>query len=86
MVENYEMVNHPSHYNEYDVEVIDMIERIWGTDDAAKWCKITAYKYRMRLGKKPETPIEQDLAKEEWYLNKAEELKNKPANEKIVIN
>ena len=27
---DYEMVDHPSHYNQYDIEVIDMIIRIWG--------------------------------------------------------
>lgn len=72
--ESYEMVNHPSHYNKYDIEVIDMMEKIWGVDATILWCKMTAFKYRMRLGEKPENPIEQDLNKEHWYLNKAEEL------------
>jgi hypothetical protein len=36
---------------------------------------MTAFKYRMRAGAKPDNPIEQDLAKERWYLAKAEELK-----------
>ena len=40
-------------------------------------CEMTALKYRMRLGLKPENPIEQDLEKEKWYLNKANELRNK---------
>lgn len=29
--EPYEMVNHPSHYNNYSVEFIDMMERVYGT-------------------------------------------------------
>lgn len=73
-VKNYEMVNHPAHYNNYDVEVIDMIKRIWGIDAAILWCEITAFKYRMRMGTKPGNSIEQDLTKEKWYLNKKDEL------------
>lgn len=72
----YEMVNHPSHYNKYDVEVLDMIQRIWGDAAAALWCEMTAFKYRMRLGEKPENPIEQDLNKESWYLKKYHDLSN----------
>lgn len=72
---NYEMVNHPTHYNQYDVEVIDMIIRIWGPEAAALWCDITAFKYRMRMGTKPDNSIEQDIKKEQWYLNKSKEIK-----------
>lgn len=75
--ENYEMVNHPNHYNLYDIEAIDMIERIWGKEKAALWCEITAFKYRMRMGTKPGENIQRDLNKEQWYLNKAKELRNK---------
>lgn len=35
---------------------------------------MTAFKYRMRMGTKPENTIEQDLEKEKWYLAKAREL------------
>ena len=73
----YEMVNHPDHYNNYDKEVIDMIEAIWGTEKAAIWCEITAFKYRMRMGTKPDNDIAQDIKKEKWYLNKFKELKSK---------
>ena len=71
----YEMVNHPSHYNQYDIEVIDMIIKIWGPEAAALWCDITAFKYRMRMGTKPDNSIEQDIKKEQWYLNKSKEIK-----------
>ena len=33
-----------------------------------------AFKYRMRMGEKPEQPIDRDLEKEKWYINKANEL------------
>ena len=71
----YEQVNHPSHYNKYDVEVVDMMEKIWGKYETAIWCKLTAFKYRMRLGEKPDNPIQQDLNKESWYLQKYNSLK-----------
>lgn len=71
----YEMVNHPTHYNQYDIEVIDMIIRIWGPEAAAQWCDITAFKYRMRMGTKPDNSIEQDIKKEQWYLNKSKEIR-----------
>lgn len=84
--EKYEMVNHPKHYNNYDVEVVDMMEKIWGTEDTMKWCKMTAYKYRMRMGTKPGkddskeaalAKLKEDFDKEQWYLKKADELKLK---------
>ena len=74
---NYEMVDHPSHYNSYDIEVIDMMERIWGIDATILFCIMNAFKYRQRIGLKPGQDILQDLGKEKWYLNKAKELKKK---------
>ena len=76
----YEMVNHPTHYNQYDIEVIDMIIRIWGPEAAALWCDITAFKYRMRMGTKPDNSIEQDIKKEPWYLNKSKEIRDNLIN------
>ena len=70
-----EQVNHPAHYNNYSVEVIEMFRRIYGDEATALWCEMTALKYRMRMGTKEDNPIEQDLAKEQWYLNKMRELK-----------
>lgn len=71
----YEHVEHPSHYNTYPMETIDMMVAIWGKEKVADWCEITAFKYRMRMGTKPDNAIEQDLKKEQWYLNKAKELR-----------
>ena len=67
-----EAVNHPRHYNSYPIEVIDMMLSIWGKENTINFCLMNAFKYRMRLGLKDS--IEQDLAKEQWYLNKANEL------------
>lgn len=71
-----EQVNHPSHYNNYSIEVIDMMRKIFGEEKTADWCEMTAFKYRMRMGTKIDNPIEQDLEKEKWYLNKAKELRH----------
>lgn len=76
-LENYNFVDHPTHYNTYDIEVIEMMRRIWGDEKVADWCEITAFKYRMRVGSKPDNPIKQDLEKEQWYIAKAKELRNK---------
>jgi hypothetical protein len=73
---NYEHVEHPSHYNHYSSETIAMMVAIWGKEKVADWCEMTAFKYRMRMGTKPDNSIEQDLKKEQWYLNKAKELRN----------
>lgn len=73
---DYEEVNHPQHYNNYDVEVIDMMERIFGKEETSIFCKLNAFKYRMRAGTKPNQSAEKDLNKEQWYLNKKKELES----------
>ena len=75
--EEFDNVNHPSHYNEWSYEVIDMMEKIYGAEATALWCEMTAYKYAMRMGFKPTDSIQQDIDKRNWYLNKAKELRNK---------
>lgn len=67
-----EQVNHPVHYNLYEIETIEMMLKIWGIKETITFCEMTAFKYRMRLGLKDN--IEQDLAKEKWYLEKAKQL------------
>lgn len=73
----YEYVNHPQHYNNYPLETIEMIERIYGPEKTALWCEITALKYRLRMGNKPNEDVTKDINKEQWYLKKAKELRNK---------
>lgn len=62
-----EMVNHPNHYNDFDVEVIEMMRRIWGPEETASFCKLNAFKYRMRAGLK--NNLEEDINKAYWYMN-----------------
>lgn len=73
---SYDFVN-PDHYKQNSKEVIDMMVDIWGKEAVSIHCEITAFKYRMRIGNKPDQPIEQDLKKAQWYEAKAKELKTK---------
>lgn len=41
-----------------------MMVSIYGIEATATWCEMTAFKYRMRVGTKPDNPVEQDLDKE----------------------
>ena len=72
-----EHVNHPTHYNAPGrKECIDEMVDIWGAEQTAVWCEMTAYKYEYRAGSKEGNSAEQDLAKRQWYLNKAAELRS----------
>ena len=50
-----------------------MIEE-YGVEAVINFCICNAYKYKWRAGLKEGNSKEQDLAKAEWYLNKAKEL------------
>lgn len=71
---SYEYVNHPNHYNRYPVEAVEMARRIWGDEAMYTAAQITAFFYRMRLGLKPEVSVDQDLNKEEFWLNYASKI------------
>ncbi|MBR2384449.1 MAG: DUF3310 domain-containing protein [Clostridia bacterium] len=62
-------VNHPSHYTDGKIEVIEFIE-----DKNLNYHKGNAIKYICRAGKKdPQKEIE-DLQKAIWYINR--EIRN----------
>lgn len=63
----------PAHYQS-DVEVWEQMIRIWGAEQFIIYCKINAFKYRMRAGKKPGNSIHDDIEKALWYEKKIEEL------------
>ena len=48
---------------------------IWGKEKVADYCTISAFKYRARIGNKPDQPVERELEKIKWYENKAKELR-----------
>lgn len=76
MEDKKEMVNHPSHYCQGDMECIDGIVGAFGKDEAVVFCKINAFKYLWRLGHKDDEG--QEIGKIKWYLDKYIELKTKP--------
>lgn len=60
-----EMVNHPSHYNDGKIEVIDFIE-----DKNLNFHRGNAVKYIARAGKKDKAKEVDDLKKAQWYIER----------------
>ncbi|RIV23636.1 DUF3310 domain-containing protein [Fibrisoma montanum] len=58
-------VNHPAHYTDGQIEVIDFIE-----DKKLGFCLGNAVKYIARAGKKDPTKTVEDLQKARWYLDR----------------
>lgn len=58
-------VNHPSHYTDGKIEVIDYIE-----DKKLGYHLGNAVKYISRAGKKDPTKTVEDLRKAAWYINR----------------
>lgn len=74
--DGYDHIN-PNHYKNSTKEVWEMMVDIWGKQAFIIHCEMTAFKYRMRVGLKPDQPVERDLDKARWYENKAKELKQR---------
>lgn len=64
-MQNNDPVNHPSHYTDGKIEVIDFIE-----DKNLDFNLGNAVKYIARAGKKDPSKEIQDLEKARWYLNR----------------
>lgn len=62
---NIEKVDHPSHYNQGKIEVIEYIE-----DQKLDFCLGNAVKYISRAGKKDPSKTIEDLHKAIWYLRR----------------
>ena len=73
-VKEYDFIN-PNHYKQGSKEVIEMMQDIWGKEKLIAYCEMNSFKYRMRLGLKPEQSVERDLEKAVWYETKAKELR-----------
>jgi hypothetical protein len=58
-------VNHPSHYNQGKIEVIEFIE-----DQKLNYHIGNTVKYLCRAGKKDPNKLIEDLEKASWYLNR----------------
>tara|TARA_R110000772_G_scaffold131793_1_gene240330 strand:- start:415 stop:951 length:537 start_codon:yes stop_codon:yes gene_type:complete len=68
----------PAHYkdNIYGAEVWEQMIKLFGDREYLSFCKLNAYKYRMRAGTKSGALAEVDIAKAIWYETKYKELKN----------
>lgn len=67
-----EMVNHPPHYKNGNIECIEAMIDVFGKHKVAAFCELNAFKYQWRANNKG-TDI-QDKKKAIWYLNKYIEL------------
>ena len=73
MLNKKEMIDHPSHYNDGKIEVIDYIE-----DKDMNFCLGNVIKYISRAGKKDKDAEIEDIKKALWYLNRhLQRLENK---------
>lgn len=82
MEEKKEMVNHPSHYNQGDIECIDAMIAAKGIEKVKAFCECSVFKYDWRLGQKDAE--EQEVGKMKWYLDKYLELKKKGLTERQI--
>lgn len=60
-----DIVNHPSHYTDGNIEVMDFIE-----DKQLNFARGNVIKYVSRAGKKAKNKELEDLKKGRWYLNR----------------
>ena len=67
-------VNHPSHYTDGQIEVIDFID-----DKQLSYCLGNAVKYISRAGKKDPAKTIEDWQKAVWYLNHEIEKRKREA-------
>ena len=58
-------INHPSHYTDGKIEVIDFIE-----DKKLNYHRGNAVKYIARAGKKNAETVVEDLQKARWYIDR----------------
>lgn len=68
----------PSHYK--GKEVFQQMIQAFGVEEVKVFCKVNAYKYLVRAGKKAGNSEAQDLAKCNWYLNELQTLLSSHGN------
>lgn len=86
IIEKVDVVNHPKHYNS-DVfpQVIDMMLLTFNRADVLSFCKLNAFKYRMRCGLKDPNRIVEDIEKAIWYETKYRELNQPQPSDKQML-
>lgn len=75
MSKDIESAVRPAHYNSGDISCIDAMIAAFGVEEVRIWCKITAFKYLWRMGKKDAE--EQEVGKTKWYLDAFVTLRDK---------
>ena len=73
---SYEKIESPKHYNNQQMEVWEMMLKLFGKEKFLAFCQLNSFKYRMRAGLKPGNEIHEDIEKALWYENKINTLKN----------
>jgi hypothetical protein len=64
----------PPHYKDDGLECIEAMLIVFSVDEVIAFCKVNAFKYLWRKGKKEGNSIDQEMAKAKWYLLKARAL------------
>jgi len=84
--DSYDYVN-PDHYKQDDGKQTweRMIDE-FGVEATAVFCELNAYKYRDRMGKKPNEDVQREQSKAEWYEAKAKELREQLRDENKSSN
>ena len=65
----------PQHYKMHEMECIDEMEVLFGTEAVIDFCNLNAWKYRERAPYKGSEDV--DNRKADWYINKSKELQEK---------
>lgn len=80
-VTNLDNVDHPSHYNQGNIECIDAMVAAFGKEAVENFCLVNAFKYVWRNQNKNGL---EDIDKAIWYLNKYKELVDSDGNTEEV--
>lgn len=72
--EDGEDIEKPARYNEFDIEVLEMMRILFGKDDVKAFLKLSAFKYRLRAGHKKNTAPEVDIQKAMYCMKRKEEI------------
>lgn len=67
----------PSHYKAGEMEVWQMMIKVYGVEAYLNFAKLNAFKYRMRAGLKTGADVQTDINKALWYEQKIKELTEK---------
>lgn len=67
----------PAHYKSGEMEVWEMMVKVYGVDAYLNFARLNAFKYRMRAGLKDGADVQTEINKALWYESKIKELTEK---------